>query len=367
MKNSTYINIKKSMFSDLDFTLLKNDNFTVTTLLYPSGIEGIKIDNGICSMAVLPYMGHQVWFLEINGENVTQESIFDYPRNTNKFGDNYGAFLIHCGLTNINGPSDDEDYPLHGELPFAEYSENYICLGNDEKGNYLSIGGKFSHLNSQDYYYEYCPELRLYENSSIVEMKSTINNKRKSKLDYLFMCHMNWLGVDGSKIHYSVKKDDKHIQVPIGDKPGDTEREIKLYNFTKKVVEDHTIVDILDIENQVYNPELCINMIYSADKDGWGHALKEKPTEDSFYVGFNTNKLSHGLRWYCITGDENGVGFCLPTTGTNHSSKYQYENGLYKTLEGNSSTVLEWKFGTLNVEETKEMKKKIDDIVRKEQ
>lgn len=83
-------------------------------------------------------MGQRIWFAEFCGKNLTRKSIFDMPQSTTKFGDNYGALLLYCGLNNINGP---------GELPFANYPETYAGIGGDEKGTYLAVGGTFAYRN----------------------------------------------------------------------------------------------------------------------------------------------------------------------------------------------------------------------------
>lgn len=357
----TRINIVKSMFNEKPLILIKNESFEITTFVYESGVAGLKIDNGHCNMVVLPYMGHQIWFAEFEGKKLNQKSIFDYPKDTTKFGDNYGAFLIHCGLTNINGPDEGESYPMHGELPFAKYHDNYIEIGNDSKGNYISCGGVFDYRNSQDYYYEYIPELKIYENESIANMNVQINNKRKSDLNYLYMCHMNWLAVDGSILEYSAVKNNVKIQdLP---KVGSSKRENELLEFVEKIESNPFALDKIDLNNQNFNPELCINIKYEKDDNNWSHATQVFPDGNSAYVGFNSSNLPYGLRWYCQTGDENGLGFALPTTGTNRSSKYQYENGNFNTIKGNESDFIQFKFGYLNKEETQEMSKHIKKII----
>lgn len=115
----TRVNFRPSFFGDRPLVLLEDGELKATAFRYESGVCGLKIENEHCSMVVLPYMGQQIWFAEFEGRNLTQKSIFDQPLATTKFGDNYGGLLLHCGLTNINCPGDGEDYPIHGELPFA--------------------------------------------------------------------------------------------------------------------------------------------------------------------------------------------------------------------------------------------------------
>ena len=227
----TRVNFKPSFFGDRPLELLCDGALKATAFRYETSVCGLKIQNQHCSMVVLPYMGQQIWFWECNGKNLTQKSIFDQPQATTKFGDNYGGFLLHCGLTNINCAGEGEDYPLHGELPFANYPETYVGIGRDESGKYLAVGGTYIYRNSQEYHYAYSPELRLYDDSSVLQMHIDLHNRRGCNLDYMFMCHMNWLAVDGSRVVYSAKKDTDHIKVDPTELGGDSPRAVRIREF----------------------------------------------------------------------------------------------------------------------------------------
>lgn len=357
--------LKKELFDYVPFSVIDDLNFTVVAFKYKSGVEGLRISNGLCSMVVTPYMGHQIWELEINGRNMTQKSIFDQPLMTDKFGDNYGAFLIHCGLTNLNGAGEGENYPLHGELPFAKYDDNIIEIGEDEKGRYLSVSGTYTYRNSQEYYYEYKPKIKLYKDNTLVNVRNEINNKRSSELKYLFMCHMNWLGVDGSKILDSVQKDENKIDVPLNDYHSESNIKSGLWDFANKVKDNPETIDTIDFKNQIFNPEFCVNVQHTPDDTNWAHALCILPENDSYYVGFNCHNIKNSVKWFCKNEDENGLGFCLPTTGNNQSSKHQYENQLYNSVKGLSSDYIEFSFGYKDVDETEYMGNHIKNILER--
>lgn len=358
----TKVFLKPYFFADRPALLLEDGSLKATAFRYETGVAGLRIENGACSMTVLPYMGQQIWEATFHGKNLTQRSIFPMPQNTTKFGDNYGGLLLHCGLTNINCAEEGEDYPLHGELPFANYQEVYTGIGEDEKGKFLAVGGSYTYRNSQEYYWTYSPQLRLYEHSTVLEMHSDIHNRRHAPLEYVFMCHMNWLAVEGSKIVYSAKAEHMTADPPTMD--GDSPRAVKMREFARKICADPTAADVLDRENTCCDPELCINVKYEADEKGWGHAMQVMPEGDACYVGFDTKYLPYALRWYCRTGDEDGVGIALPTTGTNRSTRYQKEHGLYNTLGPGEHHHLRFDFGYLDAGEAKRMEEQIKDILK---
>ena len=104
-------------------------------------------------------------------------------------------------------------------------------------------------------------------------------------------------------------------------------------------------------------------MTYKADETGWAHAMQVMPEGDACYVGFRAKELPYALRWFCRTGDEDGVGIALPTTGTNRSTAYQRAHHLYNTLAPNAHESLRFNFGYLKKDQAAEMEKHIDRIL----
>jgi len=349
----TRMNFRESFFTDRPFELLRDGEFSAIAFRYASGVAGLRIENSRSSMVVLPYMGMQVWSVVFDGLDVTQKSMFEMPLRTARFGDTYGGFLYHCGLNNVNGPEEGEaDYPMHDVLPFGVFDDTYVGVGSDERGRYLALGGTYVYRNSQELHWAYSPELRLYEGETMVEMSAIIENRRTHPLEYLWLCHMNWRGVDGARFVYGCRKDDEHVQVSLTELGNDSPRAVAIREYGRRLAGDPTIADVLDSKTQVYDPEVCINYRYEPDADGWAHSLLELPEGGSYYVSWDTAKAPYALRWLCRTGDEDGVGIALPSTGTNRSTGYQRSHGHFNTLGPHESDVIRWRFGLLDKEET---------------
>lgn len=360
----TRVGMRPDFFADRPLELVSDGELRATAFRYETGIAGLRVENARSSMVVLPYFGMQVWFVTFDGRQLSQKSMFEMPQDTTKFGDNYGGFLYHCGLNNINGPADGEDpYPMHDVLPFARYRDAYVGVGTDERGRYLAVGGTFVYRNSQELHWAYRPELRLYEGEARVRMSATVENRRTHPLDYLWMCHMNWLAVEGSRFVYSCHEDNDHVQVVPTELGGDSPRAVAIREYGQRLLADPTLADVLDSATQVYDPELCINYRYTPDADGWAHAMQVMPAGDACYVTWNMDKAPYALRWFCRTGDEDGVGIALPSTGTCHSSAYQRSHGHFNTLAPGASDRLEWSFGYLKRDEAAAMSQKIEDVL----
>ena len=360
----TRINFKQTFFVDRPLELVRSGELSATAFRYETGVCGLRVANESCSMVVLPYMGMQVWDVEFCGKRLSQKSMFDMPLTTTKFGDNYGGFLYHCGLNNVNFPEEgDTPYALHDVLPFAVFEDTYVECGEDDDGPYLAVGGTFVYRNSQELHWAYSPELRLLEGSTIVEMSAEVENRRHAPLEYVWLCHMNWLGVDGSTLKNSVPVDDEHVQVAITELGDDSPRAVAVREWGRRVAADPALCDVLDSATQCYDPEMCVNYRYEADGEGWGHALQVMPDGDACYVGFDTSRAPFGMRWFCRTGDEDGVGICLPSTGTNRGTAYERAQGHFNTLGPGEWDLLLWRFGYLDADAAAKMGAHIDKIV----
>ena len=197
----------------------------------------------------------------------------------------------------------------------------------------------------------------------MVEMRATVHNRRTHPLEYLWLCHMNWLGVDGGRFYYSAPQDPDHVLVAPTELGNDSPRAVAIREWGRKLASDPTLADVLDSSSQVYDPEMCINYRYETDEDGWAHSLMELPGGGSYYVAWDATKAPYALRWLCRTGDEDGVGIAVPSTGTNRGSAYQREHGHFNTLGPGESDVLRWRFGLLDERETNDAKACIDAIL----
>jgi len=356
--------IRQDFFQDRPLELVTSGEFCATAFRYETGIPALKVENSRSSMVILPYFGMQVWFVEFDGRELTQKSMFEEPQDTTKFGDNYGGFLYHCGLNNVNGPADGEDpYPMHDVLPFGAFRDVYVETGTDDEGDYLAVGGTYIFRNSQELHWAYTPEMRLHEDSTMVDMTATIENRRTHPLEYVWLCHMNWLGVDGARFVDSCPRDPEHFMVIPTELGGDSSRAVAIREWSQAFLADPTAGDVLDSDSQVYDPELCVNCRYEADADGWAHAMQVMPAGDACYVGWDTAKAPWALRWFCRTGDEDGVGIALPSTGTCQSTTYQKEHGYFNTLEPGGTDIIRWCFGYLTPDEAKGMTNRIEAIL----
>lgn len=358
----TKINLYPELFNSQKRILLETTEFKCSGFRYSTGVCAVEIKNNVGSLIILPFQGQQIWRAEFLGQQCTMKSIFEEPENTTRFGLNYGAFLIHCGLSANGNPSKDDNHPLHGELPNALYQEAYLKIGKDDEGNYISLSGTYTYRNSLEYHYEFEPIVKLYSESSRIHVDIEARNLRVKPMRYMYMAHINWLPIDGSRLVYSAFKDLEHIEV-YDDTFGMQVESDKYGEYVKKLLIDPTIADILDSTSQYYDPELCMFVKYEQDRRKMAHAMQILPNGNAFYVGFNTDTLPNAVRWFARTGDEDAIAFAIPSVTNHLGFAYNLKRNNIREIPAQGKVFMHMEIGLLSTVEALEMEDHIQSII----
>lgn len=361
---NTKFTLHKETFSDWPCLLMEAGCFRATAFRYSTGVCALEVTNGLCSFVLLPFQGQQLWRVRFGGEDFTMKSIFEEPEPTTVFDLTYGAFLIHCGLTAMGNPSEEDDHPLHGELPNAEYRQAFLETGDEGGKRFVRVSGTYHHRNGLETNYLYTPSIRLWEGETILHAEDCIENLRSQPFPFMYMAHINWLPREGSRLVCSAKKDAGHREVFRGDF-GDGlsgERAARLEEYTNRLIANPDIGDVLDSQTQCYDPELCSCMRCSADEKGYAHAMQVLPDGRACYVRFETAYLPNALRWVARSGDEDALGFALPTTGNHLGRAYAIKNNLRREIPAHDKATLRYDFGLLTKKGAIEVEEQIRTI-----
>ena len=356
------INLYKEFFAENEKTLITAGELKVTLFRYSTGIEAVKLSNKKGYVTLLPFVGQQIWDMEFLGHNLVMKSIYDEPEICKDFyGESYGCFLMHCGLTAMGNPASEDTHTPHGELPIAKYKEAYILSGEDEKGKYISLSGIYSHKRAFEINYEFSPECRLYEDASTVEMTVNFTNKKDLPLEYFYLCHVNYRPIDGAKLYYTAKHENitAHHEVP-DNYP--KELKDKTNAYLDKLDKDTSIMDIIDSNIQSYAPEIVFTCKYDADEEGNAHTMQLLPDGFACYVCHKPGELPFGVRWIARTEDEDALGMVLPATAQHMGYIYCKENGQEKYIMKGETVTYHIKTGILSPEESNKIKDKITKI-----
>ncbi|MBE7041422.1 MAG: DUF4432 family protein [Ruminococcaceae bacterium] len=353
------INLYKEFFVEKERTVFSGGSLKATLFKYANGIEAVKLSNDKGYVTLLPFVGQQVWDMEFLGHNMVMKSIYDEPEVCYAtYGESYGAFLMHCGLTAMGNPTSEDTHLPHGELPIAKYNEAYIIIGEDEKGKYVSLSGSYLFKRAFEHNYEFMPECRLYENASTIQMFITLKNHKDLPLEYFYLCHINYRPVDGAKLYYTAKPENitPHHEVPEGYPEA---LAAKTNDYLDRLDKDTSIMDTIDPETQSYAPEIVFTCKYDADENGDAHTMQLLPDGYACYVSHKPGELPFGLRWIARTADEDALGMVLPATAQHMGYLYCKERGQEKYLQPGETLTYHITTGILSPEESDKIKNKI--------
>jgi hypothetical protein len=356
----TRIHLTEAMFGETERVFLENDAFKVSLFRYPSGISAVRLENSLLNLIVLPFHGQQVWRFSYQNRNLTMKSIFDQPEDTDRFGLNYGAHLIHCGLTASGNPSPEDSHPLHGELPNCKYQHAWLSLDMDQELPSIALGGSFTFRNSLEYHYTFEPNLTLRKHSSIVDVEIKAANLRQKPMKYMYMAHINWLPVERSKLLSST--DAGSVEVFSDNFGLPNAEQQKFLDYVSQLQENPELADQIDSTTQIFDPELCLYMHLLPDDEGFAHALQVFPEADADYVAFRVNELPNAVRWYARTGDEDALAFAIPSTNNHLGFSRNLAKGMIREIPAKDSIAMHYRFGYLDKQTAEQFVEKVNRI-----
>ena len=130
------LELYRSHFEEAEHPLVEIGEFCVSTFRYASGIEALRVRNSRGEIIILPFKGQQIWRAYFDDRDLTMKSMFDAPVDTMVYLQNYGAFLIHCGLTGLGDPGPEDSHPLHGEMPNAPFQKAWLEIDEPSQKNH---------------------------------------------------------------------------------------------------------------------------------------------------------------------------------------------------------------------------------------
>ncbi len=360
METKTYL--KESYFTEKETLLVASDPLKASLFVYSTGVKAVKIENGMGSLIMLPYMGQMVWRMEFLGRELTMKSIYDEPMPAQHvYGETYGGFLMHCGLTAMGNPTAADTHLPHGELPIAKYQEAYLVCGEDEKGKYIGLGGTYSHKRCFELNYDFKPLVKLYEGKTNIEVTVSFTNNKDLPLEYFYLCHINHRPQDGARLAYSAPRKTIIVnhEVPENYNP---EMAAKTNAYLDKLDKNPGLMDAIGAEGQAYMPEIVFCCFYKADRDGRAYTMQVLPDGYSCYVCHRPEELPFGVRWIARTKDEDALGMVLPATGEHKGYLYCKAHHYEQYLPSGETVTYHMETGLQDPAATAVMEEKIKKI-----
>lgn len=362
MSAETRVNLYPAFFGEKERVILQDGELSASIWRYDGGSCGLRLENGAGKVVVLPFQGQQVWSANFEGRELTMRSMFDEPRNTTDYLSNYGAFLLHCGVTAMGVAGEGDSHPLHGEVPNAPYQKAWLVAGEDERGRYLGVGGEYEHVMAFNHHYVATPCLKLREGSTLLEVDFAVTNLKRTEMERMYLAHINFRPVDYGRLVYSAPCTPEHARVRrsipshVHVKPGYREFLDELQRHPEK----HNVLT----PDLVFDPEAVFSLDYLADPQGWAHTMQVHPDGRADYVAHRPAELDKGVRWICRTPDQDAIGIVLPATAEPEGYSAEKAKGNIKTLGPGETWSCRMVAGALSKAEADEMADKIGGILK---
>lgn len=336
MKGNSSIRLKLhlSMFAEQEHLILESPSFSVSAFRYKSGVEALRIRAGRGELIWLPYLGQQVWDWNVDGKSLKFEGFVEEPSYGKNFLQNYGGFLIHCGMTAMGNPGPSDTHLHHGELPVARFDEAWIEIGlDDSHEGELSLCGHIHWKVPFVADYHCTPSLRISTDGLRLRAEVRLENPTSRDLDYMYLAHINFAFVGAEKILSTVPFDITHTVIREEILPG--------------LATNPALIQRID-EDAVYEPELVATLHYKENYKGpaspTGSILVHKDGSVR-WVRQESPELDHHVVWITHNRDRGACGFHLPATAGPTGFQSEKALGNLKHLAAGDSVTLCYECG----------------------
>ncbi|MGC8576222.1 MAG: DUF4432 family protein [Caldisericum sp.] len=355
------IQLKKAYFSNKEELFMQIDDMSVSTFLYETGILSVKLKNSKGYVEILPFNGQMIWDAVFNERTLKMKTSFTAPRNVNSFLDTYGCYLMHCGVLGMGSPGPEDKHPLHGELPYASYDDANVIAGSDEKGTFIGVNGIYEYNRAFGDHYIAKPEIKLYRESTVLDISIAIENLSNYPMEMMYMCHINNRPVVGGKIIQSFPWDPTGMElrqsIPKHIKVSET-----FEKFLQNIGNDYSLTSIIR-KDSMYDPEIVFFLKNPmVDKYGWTHLMQMHPDGSADYTSYKPEELDHASRWIVRTKNMEALGLALPATADAEGYNAEKKKGNIKTIKPMGTFIAHLRAGYLDKNSAQEMAQKIDDL-----
>ncbi|WP_323016795.1 aldose 1-epimerase family protein [Castellaniella sp.] len=312
MSQATF-SLRPQDFTPLPHELLASGSICATAFRYPSGVEGLRLQNARGYLEVLPYMGQMIWRAEFDGVKLTMGNRFDMPRPATSIVQTYGCLAFHSGLLSNGCPSPQDTHPLHGEMPCAPMDRVSLVLGEDAEGAFIEVQGEYEYIMGFGAHYLARPSVRLHAADTRFQIKMDVQNLSAAPMDLMYMCHVNFAYRPGARVVQPAPFTADHVQVR-QTVPGHVRPTPDYLALIDALAADPSRMEVLD-EPERYDPEQVFYVRdLAADAQGHTHLMLQLAEGDGFAMSYPVGDFPKTVRWVLVSGDAQVAAFALPST-----------------------------------------------------
>jgi hypothetical protein len=357
----TTIHLSQDLFTEKERPLIESGPLSASTFKFSTGVSGLRLKNEVGQLVMLPYQGQQIWSADFRGRCLTMKSMFPEPRAHVSYLETYGAFFQHCGFTAMGVPGKSDTHPLHGELPNAAYTEAHLVLGQDDKGAYLGLGGRYQHAAAFKHNYLAQPLVKLYAGSSLFTAAMSITNLRGAEMEFMYLAHINFRPVDNGRLVCTAPCTPERVRVR-ADVPPQIVVPDGYREFVEEIARNPAVHTVLR-PDLPFNPEIVLTIVCDADESGWAHSMQILPDGTADYVAHRPDQLDKVVRWIARPVDQDALGFALPATSEPEGYTAEKAKGNVKILPAHAQWRADFEIGVLTVPEAQRIEQKIERIL----
>ena len=355
------IKLEKHFFTSKEKLILETDQLKASLFKYDSDIEAIRLENEAGYIVVLPYKGQMIWDAVFYNNSIKMNTPFPEPVKSNNFGETYGCYLMHCGMTAMGVPKESDNHPPHGVIPYADYKDAKIIVGSDNNGNFIAVTGTYEHNVAFDEHYLAQPMVKMYESSGMLDVTMQTKNLSRKEMSLMYLCHVNNKLVPNANIYQSLAWDADHMAIQEVDQSASDSNLIELFNRVKADPSTSNPIP----EQEYYDPEIVFFLRdMKIDEDDHAHFLYELPDGSAYYTYFDTKELGHGVRWIAYHEDCEAMGMVLPATAESEGYTAEMDKGNVFTIAPGETFSATVNCGAITQDEKEKIKEKIEKINR---
>ncbi len=306
MSDRIEINLNAIRFTREPATILKAGGIAVDAFRFSTGVKAITVATPRGAVTVLPFKGQQIWRAAFDGRELAMQSMFSEPQATTDYLATYGAFLIHCGISAMGGPSAADTHPLHGEIPNVQFQSAHLFIDGDT----MTIAGDCTQARAFSHHYRLHSEVILRSDARHLDIALQVENLRPVPMELMYLAHVNFRPVDDARLLDTV--DDSGIGIRQNARPGlqGTEAQLKLMQSWSADPKRHRHI----VPGQRIIPEAVMTLECRADAEGWAHGMQIHPDGRADFISHRPSELPHAVRWISRQGDQEALGLVLPAT-----------------------------------------------------
>ena len=352
------LELYRSHFEETEQQLVEIGELCVSTFRYASGIEALRVRNARGETIILPFKGQQIWRASFDGRDLTMKSMFDEPVDTMVYLQNYGAFLLHCGLTGLGDPGPEDNHPLHGEMPNAPFQKAWLEI--DAPSQKITIAGSYHYTVAFSTNYLATAKIVMEAGSALLDVSLEVENLKHTAMEMMYLAHANFRPVDHGELHYSASYDAASVRVRRS-VPAHILPKPDYMAFISQLAKDPLPHHQFD-PSLAFDPEVVFSIDMLADNKGFAHAIQIHPDGSADYIGYRPDQAPICMRWICRTPDQDGLGLAFPATAEVEGFTAEKSKGNIVKLDGKKSWSIAMRMGLLTAEEVGDMKAKINRI-----